>query len=174
MLWHTEIFALFDSSWESGSTVLFRPSVHVMRHKPLWTEHLGNCHRSQLAVNIGWKMVNFKKNFSTRGPLKIEWTLAPMNTFFFMSQVIARSEHLSQWTLRVTCHNPWTVGQNSTVWRFVEPEEQSVRICKSCKREEWGVWRGGWNSNHPSLYQKWMFTPNMGMHRKNSRCFADT
>jgi len=32
-----------------------------------------------------------------------------------MSQVIAFNEHFSQWTLRVTCHNPWTVGWNSTV-----------------------------------------------------------
>ena len=82
-------------------SVLFRPSVHVMRHKPLWTEHLGNCHRSQLAVNTGF---NFKKNSPPEDPLKlsehlpywtfffhvtghsIEWTLLPVNTKGHMSQ----------------------------------------------------------------------------------------
>jgi len=45
---HVADFEAWDRSlaWEWNNTVLFRPSVHVMRHKPLWTEHLGNCHRS--------------------------------------------------------------------------------------------------------------------------------
>ena len=97
------------SSSKAPTTVLFRPSVHVTGHKPLWTKHLGKCHKSHPGVNTGWKKSSISKNFSTRGPLTL------MNTFFFMSQVIAHSEHLSQWTLRVTCHKPWTVGRNSTV-----------------------------------------------------------
>ena len=32
-----------------------------------------------------------------------------------MSQVTENDEHLRQWTLSVTGHNPWTDGQNSTV-----------------------------------------------------------
>jgi len=69
------------SSWDYiyCITVLFRPSVHVMRHKPLWTEHLGNCHRSQLAVNTRF---NFIKKISSGGPLKIVWTLTLLNIFF--------------------------------------------------------------------------------------------
>ena len=59
--------------------------------------------------------LNFKKKSPPGNPQKNEWTPVLMNIFFFMSQVIACSEHLSQWTLRVTCHNPWTVGRNSTV-----------------------------------------------------------
>jgi len=49
-------------------TVLFRPNVHVMRHKPFWTEHLGTCHRSQMAVNTGF---NFKKKSPPEDPLKL-------------------------------------------------------------------------------------------------------
>ena len=74
-------------------TVLFRPSVHVTGHKPLWTEHLGKCHKSHPGVNTGWKKNIISKKFSTRGPLKIEWTLTLMNTFFFHV-----TGHSMQWT----------------------------------------------------------------------------
>jgi len=36
--------------------------------------------------------------------------------FFFQSSVTWKSEHLSQWTIGVICHTPWTIGRNSTVY----------------------------------------------------------
>ena len=39
-----------------------------------------------------------------------------MNKFLPLSLVAGRCEHLSQWTIAVICHTPWTIGRNSTVW----------------------------------------------------------
>ena len=41
--------------------------------------------------------------------------------FFPWSSVTWRFEHLSQWTIGVICHTPWTIGRNSTVVPYRTP-----------------------------------------------------
>ena len=49
----------------------------------------------------------------------------------------------------------------------MEPVEQSLGSAKAASEKSG---ESGGNSNHaPSLYQKQMFTPNTGAHRKNSK-----
>ena len=84
-IWHNSFWVLyyFDRvfmSWVTSPCEL-KTWATVTSHSWLWT--------------LAGKRFNFqKKKISARGPVKIEWTLALMNTFFFFHV----TDHSMQWT----------------------------------------------------------------------------